>query len=121
LTELFFSITIKKIKVWEGWPVKVLFTFENVSAALDCELFCTELEIPCRIIPAPRALSASCVYALIVETGDLSGLKESLRHKGAEYVRVFRGASPPEGGETWEPLTDPEDIPGGLKKNETEI
>jgi hypothetical protein len=82
--------------------VNVLFTFETVSAALDCELFCRELEIPCRIIPVPRVLSASCAYALTAETGDPSGLCESLRRKGAGYVKVFRGESPPGKGETWE-------------------
>jgi hypothetical protein len=89
--------------------VNVLFTFETVSAALDCELFCKELEIPCRIIPVPRVLSASCAYALTVETGDAEGLKESLRRKGAEYARVFRGTSPPGEGETWELLAGPGD------------
>jgi hypothetical protein len=99
--------------------VNVLFTFETVSAALDCELLCKELEIPCRVIPVPRALSASCAYALTVETGDGPGLCESLRRKGAGYVKVFRGASPPGTGETWELLAGPDGGPAGLKKTET--
>jgi hypothetical protein len=81
--------------------VNVLFTFETVSAALDCEIVCRELEIPGRIIPAPRVLSASCAYALTVETRDPSGLCELLRRKGAGYKKVFRGASPPGRDETW--------------------
>jgi hypothetical protein len=69
--------------------VKTLFTFETVSAALDCELIFKGLEIPCRVIPAPRTLSSSCVYAVSTETGDPEGLGDLLRQRGAEYVKVF--------------------------------
>jgi hypothetical protein len=71
------------------YRVKALFTFETVSAALDCELIFQGLEIPCRVIPAPRRLSSSCVYAISAETGDPRGLGDLLRQRGAEYVRVF--------------------------------
>jgi hypothetical protein len=98
--------------------VNVLFTFETVSAALDCEALCGELKIPCRIIPVPRAVSASCAYALTVETGDASGLSESLRRKGAGYVKVFRSESPPGMGETWELLAGPDGGPDDRKKPE---
>jgi hypothetical protein len=84
--------------------VNVLFTFETVSAALDCELIFRELETPCRIIPVPRALSSSCAYALTAETGDPAGLRVLLRQRGAAYVKVFRWAGAPGKGETYEVL-----------------
>jgi hypothetical protein len=89
--------------------VNILFTFETVSAALDCEMVFKGLEIPCRIIPVPRTLSASCAYAITAETGDPAGLCETLRQKGAEYAKVFRCESPPGKGETYELLTGPDD------------
>jgi hypothetical protein len=97
--------------------MEVLFTFETVSAALDCEQLFRELDIPCRIIPAPRTLSASCAYAIRAETADLSGLCETLRRKGAEYGKIFRAKSLPGQGEAYEFLAGP----GGRKTgNESE-
>jgi hypothetical protein len=89
---------------WGIGPVNVLFTFETVSAALDCELIFRALETPCRIIPVPRALSSSCAYALITETGDPAGLRALLRQRGAGYVKVFRCEAAPGKGETYEAL-----------------
>ncbi|MDR2258298.1 MAG: DUF3343 domain-containing protein [Treponema sp.] len=94
--------------------MNVLFTFETVSAALDCEGLFKELEIPCRIIPVPRALSASCAYALTAETADVSGLRETLRQQGAGYVKVFRYDAALGRGETYELLAGP----GGREKAE---
>jgi hypothetical protein len=69
--------------------VKALFTFETVSAALDCELIFQGLEIPCRVAPVPRGLSTSCGYAVSAETGDPEGLGALLRQRGAGYVNIF--------------------------------
>jgi hypothetical protein len=96
--------------------VNVLFTFETVSAALNCESIFKDLEIPCRIIPVPRALSASCAYALTAETGDVRGLCERLRQQGAGYVKVFRYDAALGQGETYELLAGL----GGREKAERE-
>lgn len=84
--------------------MKVLFTFETVSAALDCERLFQELAISCRIIPVPRSLSVSCAYAITAETGDWRGLCEALRQKGAEYGKVFCCEVSPGQGETYKLL-----------------
>jgi hypothetical protein len=82
--------------------VNVLFTFETVSAALDCEMMFKALKTPCRIIPVPRALSSSCAYAITAETAAPADLCETLRQRGAEYVKVFRCEAAPGKGETYE-------------------
>jgi hypothetical protein len=77
----------------------LLVTFETVSAALEGELLVKDMGIPCRIIPVPRALSASCGYALSVEAGDAGEFCGGLRDRGVSFVRVFRrGALPGKGG-----------------------
>jgi hypothetical protein len=88
--------------------VKVLFTFETVSAALDGELAMKEQGIPCRIIPVPRALSSSCAYAMTAETGDLPGLCGTLRRRGSGYLKVFRCRTLPDESETYTLLAGPD-------------
>jgi hypothetical protein len=68
----------------------MLFTFETVSAAPDCEQIFQGLDIPCRVIPAPRVFSSSCMYAISTETGDPDGLGELLRQRGAGYAGMFQ-------------------------------
>jgi hypothetical protein len=79
-----------------------LFTFETVSAALNCELVFKELSIACRIIPVPRALDSSCTYAIVTETADIPDLCAALKTKGAAYKKVFRCAGA--GGRDFEEL-----------------
>jgi hypothetical protein len=94
--------------------MNLLVTFETVSAALEGEIIVKELGLPCRIIPVPRALSASCGYAVSVETGDAEGFREGLRRRGASFVRIFRRAAAPEKGGTYEVLAEDEaDRDGG--------
>ncbi|MDR1445004.1 MAG: DUF3343 domain-containing protein [Treponema sp.] len=92
--------------------MKQLFTFETVSAALDAEILCKELNIPCRIIPVPRFLSASCGYAMSAESTDAAALSAELRRRGALFVKVFRCKVLPGKGESYEPLAVP-DTPDG--------
>ncbi|GHV83267.1 hypothetical protein AGMMS50212_06070 [Spirochaetia bacterium] len=82
-----------------GHTDTVLFTFETISAALNCELVIKGLKKlgaeqtiigGCRVIPVPRKLEASCTYAIVAETGDITGLCTSLGAKGANYKKVFR-------------------------------
>jgi hypothetical protein len=65
--------------------VNALFTFDTVSAALNCERVFKRLNTPCRIIPVPRALESSCGYAITAETDDIDALGASLRANGANY------------------------------------
>ena len=43
-------------------PYQIL-TFHTTSAAMAMELYCKEHDIPGRLIPVPRALSAGCGLA----------------------------------------------------------
>ncbi|GHV20167.1 hypothetical protein FACS189494_03380 [Spirochaetia bacterium] len=69
-----------------------LFTFETISAALDCEFFFKGLKTACTVIPVPRKLESSCTYAIVAQADDISGLCAALREKGAVYKKVFRCA-----------------------------
>jgi molybdenum cofactor cytidylyltransferase len=91
-----------KVAAHGSGPVKFLFTFETVSAALEGECVCRALNIPCRLIPVPRALSSSCTYALTGETENFPSLARALRQGGADYAKSFRCVTPPGQGETWE-------------------
>jgi hypothetical protein len=96
--------------------MELLVTFETVSAALEGELLLKDTGIPCRIIPVPRALSASCGYALSVEAEDAEGFCGGLRGRGLSFVRIFRrGALPGKGG-TYELIAGP-GTPDGAELN----
>jgi hypothetical protein len=94
--------------------VKLLVTFETVSAALEAEILCKDLGVPCRIIPVPRALSLSCGYALSAEAVDAAGFCGGLRCRGASFVRVFRCGDAP--GMGYELLAGP-DAAGGADRD----
>ncbi|MDR3144786.1 MAG: DUF3343 domain-containing protein [Treponema sp.] len=94
----------------------LLLTFETISAALDCEGILSETGRPCRVIPVPRSLGSSCVYAIRLETrppsveadgkaegktdgnaaskadaaDEVGALCRDLRARGAGFARVFR-------------------------------
>jgi hypothetical protein len=82
----------------------LLLTFETVSAALACEGLLKQSGRPCRVIPVPRSLSASCAYAISLETGSAGDMPcgmpdgfagdprefgRGLRAEGADFVKVF--------------------------------
>jgi hypothetical protein len=69
--------------------MKLLYTFTTVSAALEAEQAFKKARLPCRVVPTPRALGASCNYAIILETEDAEegGV---LGGNGVEYAKVFR-------------------------------
>lgn len=46
---------------------KLLITFPSVHFAIRAEKFLKESEIPSRMIPTPRAVSASCGLCLLLE------------------------------------------------------
>jgi hypothetical protein len=73
--------------------VTLLFTFETVSAALNCEDILKTAGRSCRVIPVPRSLSASCAYAISLEAGspeDPAAPCRDLRSAGAGFVKAFR-------------------------------
>ena len=49
-------------------PYQIL-TFHTTSAAMAMELYCKEHDIPGRLIPVPRELSAGCGLAWDLITG----------------------------------------------------
>jgi hypothetical protein len=84
--------------------VNILFTFETISATLNCEMVFKELRILYRIIPVPRALDSSCAYAIITEAADIDGLCEQLGQKYGNYKKVFRVAAGTAGNDVYEEI-----------------
>jgi hypothetical protein len=76
----------------------LLYTFKTISAALDAEQALKNARFSCRIIPMPRALGASCNYAITLENADG---EDSARIAGVAYEKVFRCT-----GEAYEEVID---------------
>ena len=58
---------------------RYLLTFYNTSGAIAVERFCKEHQIPGRLIPVPREISASCGLSWTVEAEQeacLSGVEK---------------------------------------------
>jgi hypothetical protein len=85
--------------------MKLLFTFQTVSASLDSEEAFERAGISCQVIPVPRAVSFSCNYAVTVETRNPSGLCAYLKAEGVEYAKAFR-CSGITGSEHYEPFEE---------------
>lgn len=64
---------------------RYLLTFFNTSGAIAVERFCKEHEIPGRLIPVPREISASCglSWAVLQEEKDCLALVE---HEFSEEI-----------------------------------
>lgn len=64
-------------------PYQIL-TFYTTSAAMAMERYCAEHEIPGRLIPIPRELSAGCGLAWRMETEAYIQYQEELLHTEIE-------------------------------------
>ena len=65
-------------------PYQIL-TFHTTSAAMAMELYCKEHDIPGRLIPVPRELSAGCGLAWCTSPEHAEEFKDFLRKKGLEW------------------------------------
>jgi hypothetical protein len=79
--------------------MNLLITFHSVSSALLLEAAGKERGFFCRLMPAPRKLTSSCVYAAEVEAEDTGRLCKLLGDLNAEWEAVWR-----EAGGGWEAL-----------------
>lgn len=71
----------------------IIVTFYTVSSALYLETLLAAQEVPCRIIPVPRALSSSCGYAAEVADIAPKALISLLSEYELEWEAIYRAAS----------------------------
>lgn len=66
-----------------------LVTFHSVSDALMAKKLLDANGGKGTVVPAPRALSSSCGYALEVEDASNLALKEALDELGGDYSEIY--------------------------------
>jgi hypothetical protein len=68
----------------------MLVTFDSISSSLLLQAAYRDQKVPCRLIPVPRNLNASCGYAAEVEAEEPGELLKFLRELKAEWHGVYR-------------------------------
>ena len=66
-------------------PARTVFTFDTTHHALWAEEVALGQEIPCEIVPAPRAAAARCNLALETAPGEVERLRTALRDAGVPF------------------------------------
>ena len=64
---------------------KVIITFPTTTAAMAAEKNCKEADIPGRLIPVPRQLSAGCCFAWFSDPEWKQKLEEVLKDRKIAY------------------------------------
>ena len=64
--------------------LRLVVTFHTTADAMAMEKACKEHNVPGRIIPVPRAISAGCGLAWCAELTDKEAVAEMMRKAGIE-------------------------------------
>ena len=64
--------------------LKLVVTFHTTADAMAMEKACKEHNVPGRIIPVPRAISAGCGLAWCAELTDVDAIKNVMKQVGIE-------------------------------------
>ena len=64
--------------------LKLVVTFHTTADAMAMEKVCKENNVPGRIIPVPRAISAGCGFSWCAELSDREQIAEMMRKSGIE-------------------------------------
>lgn len=64
--------------------LKLVVTFHTTADAMAMEKACKEQNVPGRIIPVPRAISAGCGLAWCAELSDRELIAEMMKQSGIE-------------------------------------
>lgn len=64
--------------------LKLVVTFHTTADAMAMEKVCKENNVPGRIIPVPRAISAGCGLSWCAELSDREQIAEMMRKSGIE-------------------------------------
>ena len=68
--------------------LKLVVTFHTTADAMAMEKVCKEREVPGRIIPVPRAISAGCGLAWCAALPDREGIVSVMRAVGIEEEEI---------------------------------
>ena len=64
--------------------LKLVVTFHTTADAMAMEKACKEHDVPGRIIPVPRVISAGCGLAWCAELGDRDAISNVMRQVGIQ-------------------------------------
>ena len=64
--------------------IRLIVTFETTTSAMAMERLCMEKQVPGRLIPVPREITAGCGMAWCAPVGDRSVIEEAAKQAGIE-------------------------------------
>ena len=64
--------------------LRLVVTFHTTADAMAMEKACKEYQVPGRIIPVPRAISAGCGLSWCEDLGDREQIVDMMRKAGIE-------------------------------------
>lgn len=70
-------------------PNSAVFTFRTTSEALGFEKFCKEHELPDRLIPIPRSVTAGCGYAWCAPLDQKERIAQLAQENGSGYQGLY--------------------------------
>ena len=68
--------------------LKLVVTFHTTADAMAMEKACKEQEVPGRIIPGPRAISAGCGLSWCAELSDREQIMAMMKKTGIEEEEI---------------------------------
>ena len=68
--------------------LKLVVTFHTTADAMAMEQACKEQEVPGRIIPVPRAISAGCGLSWCAELSDREQIMAMMKKTGIEEEEI---------------------------------
>lgn len=68
--------------------LKLVVTFHTTADAMAMEKACKEREVPGRIIPVPRAISAGCGLSWCAELSDREAIVSMMKAAGIEEEEI---------------------------------
>lgn len=68
--------------------LKLVVTFHTTADAMAMEKACKENNVPGRIIPVPRAISAGCGLSWCADLGDREQIASMMREVGIEEEEI---------------------------------
>ena len=70
--------------------MKLVVTFHTTSDAMAMEKVCKERNVPGRLIPVPRAISAGCGLSWCALPGEEDAIREEMKKVGIEEVALHQ-------------------------------
>ena len=68
----------------------LVVTFDATAAAMAAEKYCLERDVPGRLIPVPREITAGCGLAWKAEVEQEEAVTAALEEAGIKYGGVYR-------------------------------